>query len=93
MSLIQFETQAGRPILTGKIIVTPIAKVLRLQIPGLQGGVIWNRPVAVLVEREDGSQEMIHVRDVTRLLQLTLAGLAAGMMIFWLLSRGFRRKP
>ena len=91
--MFKLETRAGKPIVAGKVKITPIAQVLRLQPPGLRGGLIWNRPVAVQVEKEDGSQGLIPIRDMTRLVQIALVGFtAAGMAVFWLLFKIVRRK-
>jgi hypothetical protein len=71
---IQAETRAGDPIEVGDRKIVPLAKVMRLQIPGWLGGAIWNRPVAVVVRRGDDEEQVIPVRDVTRLAQLTIVG-------------------
>jgi hypothetical protein len=88
----KLETQAGKPIVVGNAKIIPLAQVLQLQPPGSQGGLIWNRPAAVRVEREDGSQELIPIYDVTCLSQIILAGLVAGTVIFWVLFKIIRRK-
>lgn len=62
----------------GPVSVTPIVKVAHLQLPGLTGGMIWNRPVGVLVQTAEGSQVRLPVRDVTRYFQV--AFLAAGLL-------------
>jgi hypothetical protein len=85
------ETQAGNPIQVGKIKIIPVAQVVKLQPPGFQGGLIWNRPVWVQVYKEDGSHERIPVFDFTRLAQIILAGLALGVTVFWVLNKFFRR--
>lgn len=90
--MFELETRTGKPIAAGNAKVTPIAQVFRLQPPGLQVGLIWNRPIAIQVEREDGSQELIPIYDVTRLSQIILAGLVAGTLIFWGLFKIIRRK-
>jgi hypothetical protein len=88
----KLETQAGKPFEVGNVKVIPIAQVLLLQPSGSQGGLIWNRPTAIQVEREDGSQELVPIYDVTRLSQIILAGLMAGTVIFWVLFKIIRRK-
>jgi hypothetical protein len=82
-NLFEFETKAGDPIPVkgGKII--PFARIFRLKIPGIQGGVIWNRPSALLVIDDDGQEMLYPIHDETRRLQLGLlgAGLLAGILI------------
>lgn len=64
---------SGAPVTAGSVTVTPQARVLQVRFPwgGPWGAFVWNRPVAVLVER-DGKQERIPIVDVTRVAQLTI---------------------
>jgi hypothetical protein len=91
-TLFSLETQAGEPIIVDKTKITPIAQVLRVQPPGFQGGLIWNRPTAVRVEKVDGSYELVPIQDITRLVQVILAGMVAGVLIFSVLYRMIRRR-
>jgi hypothetical protein len=75
--LIQLHTFAGEPTTTGDITVTPQCKALSIHWP--RGGLVWNRPVAVLVER-DGQTRRVPIVDVTRAVQLALWGLS---FVFW----------
>jgi hypothetical protein len=90
--LFTIETQAGEPIIVEKTKIIPIAQVLRFQPPGYRGGLIWNRPAAVRVEKVDGSVELIPIHDITRLIQIILAGMVAGVLIFSVFNRMIRRK-
>ncbi len=71
-SLIQIETQWGKPIQSNgrKIIVQ--SRALQINFPFISGGLVWNRPVSVLVLSDDGQDRFLHVRDVTGLVQLLL---------------------
>jgi hypothetical protein len=82
--LVRLETRAGEPIQlsTGKII--PFSKVLYIQIPGLWGGVLWERPASVLVIQDDGEEEIIPIQDVSRYVVLGLIGAIA---LLWLFTR------
>jgi hypothetical protein len=91
-ALFTLETQAGEPIIVEKTKIIPIAQVLRLQPPGYQGGLIWNRPTEVRVEQADGSYELLPIQDITRLVQIILAGLVAGVLIFSMFYRMIRSK-
>ena len=88
MGLLIIENRAGAPIQAGERRITPFNQVVKLQIPGLQGGLIWNRPHAVLVQDPDGTEMVLPVPDLTRQLQIFLlaAGLFAGLL-FWLRRR------
>jgi hypothetical protein len=89
MGLLTIENRAGTPVQAGERRITPFVQVVSLQIPGLKGGLIWNRPHAVLVQEPDGTETVLPVPDITRLLQIFLlaAGLFAGLL-FWMRRRG-----
>jgi hypothetical protein len=53
------------------VTVTPRSRALVVR--GPNGGLVWNRPTAVLVER-DGQTRRVPIVDVTRLLQAGLLG-------------------
>jgi hypothetical protein len=63
---------SGEEVTVGDVTLTPQSQALTIRWPN--GGAVWNRPVAVLVER-DGQTERIPVVDVTRIAQLVLLGL------------------
>jgi hypothetical protein len=67
------QTVAGSPVTRGGVTVTPQAQVVSLRLPF--GGFAWQRPTAVLVE-EGGQVRRVRIVDVTRLLQVGIAGLA-----------------
>jgi len=88
MPLLHIETQAGEPIEVGSLRLTPFARSVSLLIPNFPGGLIWNRPTAVLVQSADGSEQMLPIQDVTRRKQLTLLGV--GLLtacLIWLFSK------
>lgn len=66
-------TRTGESLTRGEVTVTPQSRTLVIR--GRHGGWVWNRPLAVLVER-DGKEERIPIRDVTRIIQLALYGLS-----------------
>jgi hypothetical protein len=61
------------PVTVGDVTVTPQSKALIVHLS--KGGFVWNRPSAVLVER-GGRARRIPIIDITRILQVTLLGLA-----------------
>jgi hypothetical protein len=79
--IIEWRTASGNPVTVGGVTVTPQSQALRVRWPS--GGLVWNRPVAILVEREGGT-ERIPIVDVTRVVQLGLLSfiLAFGMVAF-----------
>ncbi len=93
MPILTIENQAGEPIQAGANRVVPFSQVVRLQIPGLQGGLVWNRPVSVLVQAADGGEQVLAIPDPTRQAQLTFLGAAFGAaLIYWLFRAVTRRK-
>ena len=64
---------SAEPVTVGDITVTPQSKALIVRLS--KGGFVWNRPTAVLVER-DGRARRIPIVDITRILQVGLLGLA-----------------
>jgi len=87
--LLNRQTLLGKGITAGDITLTPQAQVLTLRWPG--GGWVWNRPVAVLVER-GGSVERVPIVDVTRLVQIGLYGLGFCLTVLTLLAAAERRR-
>jgi hypothetical protein len=87
-NLVEIEVRGGEPIIHGGHTLTPFSRSVRVKIPGLPGGLIWNRPVSVLAHSADGQEEIIPIHDVTRQIQWSLlgAGLAFGILS-WLISR------
>ncbi len=69
---------SGAPVTAGEVIVTPWARALVLRLP--QGGLVWNRPTALTVQRA-GTVRRVPVVDLTRLLQLGLLALAAAIAV------------
>jgi len=70
--VIQWQTLSGEQVTVGDVTLTPQAQALPIR--WRNGGFVWNRPVAVLVERL-GQTERIPIVDVTRGAQFTLLGL------------------
>jgi hypothetical protein len=73
--VVQLRRSSGDPVKVGDVTVTPQSQALIVRWPW--GGFVWNRPVAVTVER-DGRRERLPVPDVTRWAQvgILVAGLA-----------------
>jgi hypothetical protein len=88
--IIQWRTVSGSPVTVGGVTVIPQSQALTLRWPF--GGFVWNRPVAILVERGGlRSVERVPVVDVTRIAQL---GLLSFSLVFSIavLTRAARRK-
>ena len=80
--MVRLQTVSGQPVTKLDTIVTPQTQVLTVRLPF--GGFVWNRPVAVLVER-DGRIERRPIVDLTRLVQLGMLGLGLlFLFMIWL---------
>jgi len=94
--ILSFETQAGEPIRHGSITLVPFARTWRIlfqwQFPGINSGfgLAWSRPVSVLAVTDDGQEQVIPVRDVTRQAQVGLLGACIGVAIFMVVIDGLR---
>jgi hypothetical protein len=65
---------SAEPVTVGGLTVTPRSRALVVRLRN--GGFVWNRPTAVLVE-QGGRARRIPIVDYSRVLQVGLLGLAA----------------
>jgi hypothetical protein len=87
--LLRIETGTGQPIKVKDTQVRVRSQVVQLRFPFIHGGLIWNRPVAVLVRTADGQDQVLPVPDVTRNAVLMLFMLS---LVGTFLVRLFQRK-
>ena len=83
----RFETVASDPVTANGVTVTPLARTLTVRTRF--GALVWNRPVAVRVER-GGQVERIRIVDVTRAVRVGL--LVSGVVAAAALAALVRRK-
>jgi hypothetical protein len=76
--IIRLENTSAQPIVVGDTRITPQAQAFSVRFPF--GGFVWNRPTAVLVERDDLTQR-IPIVDVTRVAQIVLFGLVLSISV------------
>ena len=69
VDFVRLQIVSGDPVTIGDVKVTPQSQAFTVQLPF--GGFVWNRPVAVLVERK-GETRRIPIFDLTRLIQIGL---------------------
>lgn len=88
--LFEFETSLGEPVPYDGGRLIPFSRSLIIRSPWLPGILIWNRPAAVLVKKDDGQEQVIPVIDVTRRWQVALfAGALISVLLF---SLGMRKQ-
>jgi hypothetical protein len=88
---LQIETRPGRPISVNGARLLPFAQSISLRLPGGNAGLVWHRPVSVLVTDTSGKEQILEVRDPTRQIVWTMYA-AAGLLAVSALVREFRRK-
>lgn len=82
------ETRSGQPIQAGDATLTPFAQSWQVRFPNQSGGLVWNRPVSVLVTSANGQEQVLPVTDITRLaLWALMGGCALTVMILSLALR------
>ena len=87
-SLFRIETRDSSPITIRDAQIYVRSQVVQLRFPAVDGGLIWNRPVAIVVRAFDGQETIVPIVDLTRMVVLTLAGLSfAAMFVLRLLRR------
>jgi hypothetical protein len=84
---LSIETHGGAPLRRQGHQLLPFVQTVRLWIPGLPGGLIWNRPVSVLVIADDGEEQVIPIRDLTRQVILALLGATLFTWLFFRMTR------
>jgi len=87
-SLLRIETLTSQPVKVKDTEVRVRSQVVQLRLPFASGGLIWNRPVAVVVSTADGRDQILPIQDVTRTAMLVLAGLCfASTFLFMIYKR------
>ena len=76
--IFQFNTIQGNPIILGDRTITPQSQALKIRLG--KWGIVWNRPVAVLVE-QDGEIHRLPVVDITRWIVWGISGI---VLLFWI---------
>lgn len=88
MPTIEREIRTGETKQVGDFQITPMTRVLKVRFPGYHAGLIWNRPKQVIVRTSDGQENILPVRDVTRLvIWAILAGGLLGAIVIGLMYR------
>lgn len=85
----EYNLQHSDPLYIGNRELTLYSRALRIPFPAHVGGIVWNRPVFFSVKTSAGQEEILPIRDVTRLVQLAL--LAACLATVFVVSVARRR--
>ena len=84
-----WRTTNGTPFTVGTRTITPQAQALTIRWPG--GGLVWNRPLALLVE-EKGVSTRLPIVDPTRRWQVGLFALTLVVLVGAYLARTSRKE-
>ena len=91
-SLLRIETLTSPPITIQGTRAHLRSQLIQLRFPVINGGVIWNRPVAVVLRSLDGEEKIVPILDTTRIVMFTLAGLYFTGMLVRMFARGKRTR-
>ena len=86
--LLRIETLTGPLVRVKDTQLRVRSQVVQLRLPSASGGLIWNRPVAVLMRTPDGQDRILPILDVTRTAVLALVGLCLASTFLLRLLRG-----
>jgi hypothetical protein len=87
-SLLHIETLTSPPITIQDTQYHLRSQLVQLRLPAVNGGLIWNRPLAVVLRTSDDQEKVVRIPDVTRTAMFALAGLCfTGMFVLMFLRR------
>ncbi len=87
--VVHWQSHSGTRVTVGDVAVTPQSQALILNLPF--GGYVWNRPVAVRVER-GGQEQVVPILNVLLVLRLAMLGLALLLAGSSLIYSALRRR-
>jgi len=87
--MVEWQQHAGDTLSLGNVSLTPLSQalVIRTSI----GGYVWNRPVAVLVQR-DGQEQRLPILNVILMARLAMLGLGLALAGLGLMNSALRRR-
>lgn len=67
----------GEPLQAKGLTITPVSRALTIQLPGMTGGLVWNRPAGVRVNPTGlpDSETFIPIVDTTRMIVWAIAAM------------------
>jgi hypothetical protein len=86
--MLHIERRSSPPITIQDTRVSVHSQVVKLWFPIVNGGLIWNRPVAIRIRTADGRERIAPIADVTRTVTFILVGLCfTAMFVVMVLRR------
>ncbi len=80
-SFFKIETHTSAPMSVHNQQISFQSRAVSLTFPKF-GGLVWNRPTAVIVQTAEGAEQTLAVRDVTRLAQILVLALGIAGALF-----------
>jgi hypothetical protein len=87
--MVEWQEHAGDTLALGDVSLKPLSQALVIRTP--MGGYVWNRPVAVLVER-DGQEQRLPITNVILRARLAMLGLGLTFAALGLVYSALRRR-
>ena len=84
----------GEPLQANGLTITPVSRALTVQLPGMIGGLVWNRPAGIRVNTTglSGNETFIPIVDTTRILVWGIAAIGLASAIAFMISGRKRLK-
>lgn len=89
--ILRIETLTSPPVTIQNTQVHVRSQLVQLRLPTVNGAVIWNRPLDVVLRTLDDKEKIVPIPDGTRTAVLTLAGLCFTAMFAFIFLRRKRR--
>ncbi len=83
----KYTLQRSEPMYIGNREIRLYSRALKMTFPRHVGGIVWNRPVFFSVKTTTGSEEVLPIRDTTRLIQLGLLGASLAALLISTIAR------
>jgi hypothetical protein len=80
MPFFEIKARTGQPMQFDQVTITPISRAVEIRFPRQSGGIVWNRPVAVVVQPPEGPEKRLAIQDETRFQQFLLFAILFGMV-------------
>lgn len=80
---------SGEPLQANGLTITPVSRALTVQVPGMKGGLVWNRPAGIRVNPTGlpGNETFIPILDTTRILVWGIAAIGLAGAFALMISR------
>lgn len=71
-SVIRRDDLPAPTVIVEELEITPVARIYQVGLPGMRWGVVWGKPMTVIVKTSAGSYKIVKISDRTRWFQICL---------------------